>query len=128
LQRPHDWAQHGPHELLEQALLVAEVEIDRAFGDAGAAGDIVEPRRRKSAGGKFFERGREDSFAPRRLLIAAPVTGLAGRRRRFGYALPRLAGSDGGLCGSLGSSGRAFRRSGRSGRRFHYRHAINMTD
>ena len=38
-------AQRRAHELLEQALLVAEVEIDRALGDAGAPGDVIEAGR-----------------------------------------------------------------------------------
>ncbi len=45
----HQRAQHRAHKFLEQALLVAEVEIDRALGDAGAARDVVEPGRRKAA-------------------------------------------------------------------------------
>ena len=61
---PTSGTEHRAHELLEQALLVAEVEIDRAFGDAGAAGDVVEPRRRKTARRKFLKRGRKDGFAP----------------------------------------------------------------
>ena len=76
--------QRRAHELLEQALLVAEVEIDRALGDAGAAGDVVEAGRGKAGGGEFFERGGEDRVAP---------VGLSGRPRLaagrgFSAALP----------------------------------------
>jgi hypothetical protein len=70
LQCSHKRAEHASHEFLEQALLVAEVEIDRALGDTGAAGDIVEARRCKPADGKFLERGCKNRFAPRRLRVS----------------------------------------------------------
>ena len=57
-------AQRRAHQLLEQALLVAEVEINRALGDAGAARDIVEAGRSEARGGEFFERRREDRIPP----------------------------------------------------------------
>src|SRR5205085_2121787 len=49
---------------LEQRLLVREVEIDRALGDAGALGHIVEPRALVAARGELLERGRKDRGAP----------------------------------------------------------------
>jgi hypothetical protein len=44
------------HQFLKQRLLVLEVEIDRALGDAGAARHVVEPRGGKAAFGEFVER------------------------------------------------------------------------
>ena len=64
LDRAHQRAQHRAHEFLEQALLVAEVEVDRALGDAGAAGDVVEPGGGKASRGKLLERGGENGRAP----------------------------------------------------------------
>jgi hypothetical protein len=48
------------NEILKQALLVAEIEIDRSFRDACAPGDVVEAGVGKPARGKFIERGIED--------------------------------------------------------------------
>jgi len=39
------------------------VEVDRALGDAGAAGDVVEPGGGKAARGKLLERGGENGRA-----------------------------------------------------------------
>jgi len=63
-------ADYGHHfrtdQFLKQALLVGEVQIDGALGDAGAFGDIVEPRRGKAFGGEFIEGRVEDGVAARR--------------------------------------------------------------
>jgi len=56
---------------LEQFFLVREVEIKRAFGDAGAMRHVVEPGRGKAVFGKTVQRGVED-FARAGLLAAAP--------------------------------------------------------
>src|SRR5262249_2520878 len=63
--------EHRAHELLEQALLVAEIEIDRTLSDVGAFGDVIKPRRRKAARGKLIERSGEDRLAPLRLAFRA---------------------------------------------------------
>src|SRR6185312_13781473 len=49
----HQRAQHRAHEFLEQALLVAEVKVDRALGDAGATRELVE-RGRQDGGAAFI--------------------------------------------------------------------------
>ena len=55
--------EHGADQFLEQALLVAEVEIDGALGDAGAARHVVEPGGGEAAHGEFVERGGQDRLA-----------------------------------------------------------------
>src|SRR5262249_53123682 len=62
--RARQRAQHRAHEFLEQALLVTEVEVDRALGDARAAGDVIEPRCSKAPRGELLERSSEDGGAP----------------------------------------------------------------
>ena len=74
LQRAHHGADLGADELLEQPLLVAEVKIDRAFGDAGALRHVVEPGGGEALRGEFLQRGGEDG--------AAALGALAGRRAR----------------------------------------------
>src|SRR5262249_53175245 len=76
LERADERRQLGADQLLEQRLLVAEVEVDRAFGDAGAARHVVEPRRREAARGELLEGGREDGFASRRALLRAGAVPL----------------------------------------------------
>src|SRR6202035_3834703 len=76
-------------QLLKQRLLVGEVEIDRALGDAGAGRHVVEPRGGEAAGGKFVERSVEDRFAPCRSLCLARA--LA-RRCRGAVSHPRGRG------------------------------------
>ena len=71
--------EHGAHQFLKQALLVAEVEIDGALGDAGALGHVVEAGRLEAAGGEFIERGGEDRFAAGGAALFA--VGRARRRR-----------------------------------------------
>src|SRR6266446_2706420 len=46
----------------EERLFVFEVEIDRAFGDAGATRDIFELRRGKAPIGEDLQRGADDLF------------------------------------------------------------------
>jgi len=48
----HDRGHGTAHELLKQVLLVLEVEIERAFGDAGLGRHVIEPRRLVAAGRK----------------------------------------------------------------------------
>ena len=56
--------------LLEQGFLVIEIEIKGALGDAGAGGDVVEPRRLEPALGEHVERGIENGlFADRGLRL-----------------------------------------------------------
>ena len=50
----------GADDLAEELFLVREVEIDRAFRDPGATGDIVEPRAGEAALAEDIERGLED--------------------------------------------------------------------
>jgi hypothetical protein len=58
----HDRRHRAAHELLKQGLLVLEVEVERALGDARLRGDVVEPRRRVAARGKYAECGLEDGL------------------------------------------------------------------
>jgi hypothetical protein len=55
-------------QFLKQGLLVGEVEIDRALGDAGAPRHAVKPRGSEAAGGKFIKRRAEDRLPARRSL------------------------------------------------------------
>ena len=70
-------ADHGTdlkaHKLLKERLLVLEVEIDRALGDAGAPRHVVEPRGGKAAFGEFVERRLQDCASPLRSLGGAHV-------------------------------------------------------
>ncbi len=76
-----DVAHHGAEELV----LGGEVEIDGAFGDAGAARDVVEPGASESALAELDEGGVED--------LAGPF---------FGPALPAWrVGAGGGAAGVL---------------------------
>src|SRR5262245_25263275 len=54
---PNQRREHRPDQLLEQALLVAEVEIDRAFGDARAARHILKTSGLETAAREFVEGG-----------------------------------------------------------------------
>jgi len=72
--------QLNPDQLLKQRLLVFEVQIDRALGDAGAPRHVIEPRCGKAAGREFIERCVEDR--------AAPCRGLGAARGGRGYADP----------------------------------------
>ena len=57
LDRSDQRRQHCSDQLLKQALLVTEVEVDRAFGDAGAARHIFQASGLETAAGKFVEGG-----------------------------------------------------------------------
>src|SRR5262249_37415282 len=70
-ERADDRTHFETDQFLKQALLVGEVQIDRALVDTGTFGDIVEPCRCKAASGKFVERGVEDRVAPRHRLERA---------------------------------------------------------
>ena len=70
---------------LNTRFLAFEIEIDRAFGDAGAARDVVHAGRRETFLGENSKRGVENLLRPR-FLAAAPAdgwqeTGLAHRGR-----------------------------------------------
>jgi len=91
--RPDERMHHHAHELLEQGLLVAEVEVDRPLRDAGAAGNVVEPRGREAAGGELLERGRDDVVAP----LAAPRPLLA-RSRCCGLLCPSASSRRNPIC------------------------------
>jgi hypothetical protein len=76
------------------------MQVDRALGDARAARDIIEPRRRKSLGRELVERRGEDRFPPGRALFrasAATLGWLAGDLRpgpdfeRLGHVRTRRA-------------------------------------
>ena len=59
-----DDGRHGAaHQLLEQRLLVLEIEVERALGDAGPRGHVVEPRRLEAVLGEHGERRIEDRLA-----------------------------------------------------------------
>src|SRR6266540_3175652 len=62
------------HQRLEQRFFVLEVEVDRALGNAGAAGDILELRGSEPAVGKDFKRRRDDLF--RTGVLAPAPTGF----------------------------------------------------
>src|SRR5438105_2461800 len=53
-----------PDHLTEQLFLVWEVEVDGAFGDPGAFGDILEPGLGESAFAEDFECGLDDLLGP----------------------------------------------------------------
>src|ERR1039458_5847120 len=55
--------QRRPYQFLEQRFLVLEMQVDGALGDAGAFGDVVEPRRRKAARDEFVQRRLDDGLA-----------------------------------------------------------------
>src|SRR5262245_593704 len=61
----HDRPNGTAHELLKQRLLVLEVEIKRALGDAGLGGNVVEAGSLVAACGKDRERRIEDGLTPR---------------------------------------------------------------
>ena len=75
--------QHRPHgmhhELLEEVLLAAEVEVERALGDAGPRRDIVEARGRETLRREHVERGVEDRLAPVLALFQFRLCGRHGR-------------------------------------------------
>src|SRR5215510_9518722 len=48
------------NQRLEQRFLAVEVQVDRALGDAGATGDVLELGGRKPAVRKDLERGADD--------------------------------------------------------------------
>src|SRR5262245_54542251 len=77
----HDRANGTTHELLKQCLLVLEVEIKRALGDAGLGGNVVEARGLKPTRGKDRERSIEDGLAPR-LRLGSGATRARRRWRR----------------------------------------------
>ena len=99
--------QRGPDQFLEQRLLVLEVQVDRALGDAGALGDVVEPCRGKSARDELIQRRIDDGLTP--LRRARGAAGWRLGRAAFGNAgfgalakaafspRRRLAGFDGAL-------------------------------
>ena len=66
---PAHLLQHGrdgvAHQRLEQRLLVAEVEIERALGDARALRHVVEPGRLEAVRGEHRQRRGQDRLAPR---------------------------------------------------------------
>jgi hypothetical protein len=66
---------------LDSMFLIGEIQIDRALGEAGALGDVVETRDRESAFAEDFERRLED--LPRALSgEAAPTRFLRVNRTR----------------------------------------------
>ena len=54
----------GANDLAEELFLVREVEVNGAFGDAGAACDVVEPRAGEAAFPEDVESGLEDLAGP----------------------------------------------------------------
>ena len=65
-----NWRHRTADDLLEQGFLVIEMEINGALGDAGAGGDVVEPRSLEPALGEHVERGIENGlFADRGLRL-----------------------------------------------------------
>ena len=94
-------------QFLEQALLVAEVEIDSAFGDARAARHVLEAGGLEAAAGKFVERGGQNGFAA---FTAARLTSGAGRHRRSTRRLGGTLASAGAACCRLSKPGYATHR------------------
>ena len=99
--QPADDQRHdgGADQLLEHRFLVLEVQIDRALGDAGAFGDVVEPRRRKPARDELVHRRLDDRPAP-----LGRALGAVGCRRRRGRPVqpsprPAIGGFRGGFPG-----------------------------
>ena len=68
---------------LEQLDLGLEIEIGQPLAHLGARGDVFEPRAGEALLGEFLE-GRGDDLLRADLLVAAPLSWLAGLpRRRF---------------------------------------------
>jgi hypothetical protein len=69
------------------------VQIDRAFGDAGALGDVVEPGRGEAAGDELVQRRLNDGRAP----LRRPLGAVRGRGRGDVSCLAagRLGGASG---------------------------------
>ena len=63
------------------------MQIDRALGNAGAARDIVKPRRRETADGEFLDSGSKNGVAARGAAVsralARPANADEGRGRFF---------------------------------------------
>ena len=53
-----------PDHFAKELFLVGEVEVDRAFGDAGAVGDVLESGLGESALTENFEGGLDDLLGP----------------------------------------------------------------
>src|SRR3974390_2257865 len=51
-------------QFLKQALFVFEVQINRALGDTGALGNVIESRCGKNTGGKFIKHGVKNRVSP----------------------------------------------------------------
>ena len=87
----HDRRHGTTHEVLKQGLLVLEVKVERALGDAGASGDVLKPRRLVTLGGKDRQGGVEDGLPPRLRLRPTALAGggrqsAAARRARLASA------------------------------------------
>ena len=68
------------HHRLEQFFLVGEVQVERALGDAGARGDVLQARAGVAALDEQLQRGGGDFFRAR-LLAARPAgLGFGGER------------------------------------------------
>ena len=62
-QRTNHRAELQADQFLEQRLLVGKVKVDRALGDIGPLGHIIEPGCRKAARGKLIQRRCQDGIA-----------------------------------------------------------------
>ena len=93
----------GPDQFLEHRFLVLEVQVDRALGDAGAPGDVVEPRRGKAARDEFIHRRLDDRRAPLGRALGAVgwrASAPAVRRGQSGLARPSRPRCFAGFAGS----------------------------
>ena len=70
-----------PNQRLEERLFVFEVEIDRAFGDAGATRDVFELRRGKAPIREDLQRGADDLL--RTGIFPSAPTGFCECTRHF---------------------------------------------
>ena len=76
---------HGlAHHRNEQVLLVLEIDVDRALGDAGALGDLIERGRRVAVARKLDERGFDDFL---RAFGLAPAPGFGARIHQVSHVM-----------------------------------------
>ena len=86
---------HRAHELGEQLLLGREVPVEEALGDAGAAADVLDARRRVAVGGEQLGGGVDELLLALAAVLGVPAVASARRarpsRRSGGRLRPRAS-------------------------------------